>query len=42
MAAKKARKKTKKTPAKAQAKSRKKYGKPQLVKHGVLSIIEGD
>jgi hypothetical protein len=34
----------KKTPKKGGAgkKSKKKYAKPALIKHGVLSIIEGD
>lgn len=34
-------KKAKKEPS-AEKKRKKKYDKPQLVKHGVLSIVEGD
>ena len=30
------------SPVATKKKARKKYRKPQLVKHGVLSIIEGD
>ena len=35
-------KKSKSKSSKKTAKARKKYSKPALVKHGVLSIVEGD
>ena len=35
-------KKTKPKKKPAKAKGKKRYGKPNLVKHGVLSIVEGD